>query len=68
MADQVRRLFRGIPRVMRSHWLGHAMREGSRTTDHYESGDPLDLREAGLAVDGTIALVAEHARRPPVCY
>ncbi len=64
MADQIKKQFRGVPREMRSRWLGHVVRDGSRTTDNYESDDPLALVDVALATDSVIALVAQHAARP----
>ncbi len=64
MADQVKKLFRGVPRELRSRWLGHVVRDGSRTTDSYEGDDPHELADVALATDTVIALVAEHTARP----
>lgn len=64
MADQVKKLFRGVPRELRSRWLGHVVRDGSRTTDSYEGDDPHELEDVALATDTVIALVAEHTTRP----
>ncbi len=64
MTDQVKRQFRGIHREQRSLWLGHVVRDGSRTTDAYESDDPHALADVALAVDCVISLVAEHCQRP----
>ena len=64
MADQVKRLFRRIPREQRSLGLGHVVRDGSRTTDHYEESDPLALIDVALAVDCIISLLAERCSRP----
>jgi hypothetical protein len=58
MADQVKKLFRNVPRELRSLWMGHVVRDGSRTTTNYESDDPV-----ALATDCVIALVQEHCRR-----
>jgi len=64
MTDQVKRLFRAVPREQRSLWLGHVVRDGSRTTDHYETDDPQMLADVALATDCVIALIAEHTARP----
>jgi hypothetical protein len=40
MADQVKKLFRNVPCEHRSLWMGHVVRDGSRTTANYESDDP----------------------------
>ena len=63
MADQVKRLFRRIPREQRSLWLGHVVRDGSCTTDHYEESDPLALMDVALAVDCIMSLLAERCER-----
>jgi hypothetical protein len=49
MADQIKKLFRNVPRERRSLWMGHVVRDGSRTTANYESDDPemLGGRRAG---------------------
>jgi integrase len=65
MADQVKKLFRGVPREHRSLWLGHVVRDGSRTTENYEEDDPHVLVDIALATDclaysGTLPT-------PPVC-
>ncbi|HEY1362784.1 MAG TPA: hypothetical protein VGF60_11120 [Xanthobacteraceae bacterium] len=52
-------LFRAIPREHRSLWLGHVVRDGSRTTDYYEGSDPFALMHVALAVDCIMALLAE---------
>ena len=64
MADQCRMLFRRVPREQRSRWLGHVVRDGSRTTEHYEGQDPLALADVALATDCILALLAERCRRP----
>jgi hypothetical protein len=64
MADQVKILFRSVPREQRSLWLGHVVRDGSRTTDLYEGCDPLDLADAALATDCVLSLLAEICPRP----
>ena len=64
MTDQVKKLFRGVPRELRSLWLGHVVRDGSRTTDNYEGDDPDDLADVALATDAVIALVSTHTQKP----
>jgi len=51
MADQVKKLFRNVPREHRSLWMGHVVRDGSRTTANYESDDPEMLTDVALATD-----------------
>jgi hypothetical protein len=64
MADQIKKLFRSVPREYRSLWMGHVVRDGSRTTDNYESDDPHVLADVALATDCVIALIQEHCDRP----
>ncbi len=51
MATMVRKLCPQIPREKRSIWLGHVVRQGSTTTDHYEISDAEYLTEVALATD-----------------
>jgi hypothetical protein len=62
MADQVRRNFALIPREDRSRWLGHVVRDGSRTTDHCQGDDPQDVAAVALATCIS-ALLAERCER-----
>jgi hypothetical protein len=64
MADQAKKLFRNLPREHRSLWMGHVVRDGSRTAAHYESDDPDMLADVTLATDCVIALIQQHCRRP----
>ena len=64
MNDQARKLFPMVPRENRSCGLGHVVRDGSRTTDHYESDDPHALADVALATDCIISLLAERCERP----
>ena len=64
MADQTRTLFRMVSREQRSLMLGHAMKEGSETTDYYESGDPWALTDVALATDCIITLLGERTAKP----
>jgi hypothetical protein len=64
MNDQARKLFAMVPRENRSRWLGHVVRDGSRTTDHYESDDPHALADVALATDCIMSLLAERCERP----
>ena len=64
MADQTRTLFRMVSREQRSLMLGHAVKEGSETTDYYESGDPWALADVALATDCIMTLLAERTERP----
>jgi hypothetical protein len=60
MADQAKKLFRNLPREHRSLWMGHVVRDGSRTTAHYESDDPDMLADVTSATDCVIALIQQH--------
>lgn len=51
MPTMVKRLCRGVTREQRSIWLGHTVKEGSRTTDNYEAEDPEFLADVALATD-----------------
>jgi integrase len=64
MADQIKKLFRNVPREQRSLWMGHVVRDGSRTTANYESDDPEMLADVALATDCVIALIQQHCGRP----
>jgi integrase len=63
MADQIKKLFRNVPREQRSLWMGHVVRDGSRTTANYESDDPEMLADVALATDCVIALIQQHCGR-----
>ena len=63
MADQTKKLFRNVPREHRSLWMGHVVRDGSRTTANYESDDPEMLTDVALATDCVIALIQQHCAR-----
>src|SRR5262245_61648190 len=64
MADQTRTLFRMVSREQRSLMLGHTAKEGSETTDYYESGDPWALADVALATDCIMTLLSERTERP----
>lgn len=51
MPTMVKRLCHGVAREQRSLWMGHVVREGSRTTDNYEAFDPEYLADVALATD-----------------
>ena len=63
MADQIKKLLRNVPREQRSLWMGHVVRDGSRTTANYESDDPEMLAGVALATDCVIALIQQHCGR-----
>lgn len=51
MPTMVKRLCRGVTREQRSLWMGHTVKEGSRTTDNYEAFDAEVLADVALATD-----------------
>jgi hypothetical protein len=53
-----------VSREQRSLMLGHTVKEGSETTDYYESGDPWALADVALATDCIVTLLAERTERP----
>lgn len=63
MATTVRRLCRGVTREQRSIWMGHTVKEGSRTTDNYEAFDPEYLADVSLAIDYVMQQMQRHCRR-----
>lgn len=63
MASQVKKNCRSVSREFRSLWMGHVVREGSRTTDNYESDDPDALLDVARATDCVIALIQDHCKR-----
>ena len=64
MADQIKKLFRNVPREQRSLWMGHVVRDGSRTTANYESDDPGMLADVALATDCVMTLIQQHCAKP----
>jgi hypothetical protein len=62
MADQVKKL--GVPRELRSRWLGHVVREGSETTAHYEGNDAQELVPVAMATDYVLSLIQGYCQRP----
>lgn len=63
MATTVRRLCRQVSREQRSIYLGHTVKEGSRTTDNYEAHDPDYLQDVAMAVDHVLQELQKHTRR-----
>ncbi len=63
MATTIRRTCRGVSREQRSIWMGHAVREGSRTTDNYEAFDPEYLADVALAIDFVMQQLQTHCQR-----
>ena len=65
MADQIKKLFRNVPREQRSLWMGHVVRDGSRTTANYEfrrSGNARGCRAGHRLRNRT--LIQQHCGRP----
>jgi integrase len=63
MATTVRRLCRNVTREQRSLWMGHVVKEGSRTTDNYEAFDPEYLADVALATDFVMQQLQAHCHR-----
>ena len=63
MATTIRRTCRGVTREQRSIWMGHAVREGSTTTDNYEAFDPEYLSDVALAIDFVMQQLQKHCSR-----
>lgn len=63
MTTMVKRYCRGVTREQRSLWLGHAVKEGSRTTDSYEAFDPEFLADVALATDFVMQQVQAKCSR-----
>ena len=51
MSTTVRKLCPGVSREQRSLWMGHTVKEGSRTTEHYEIDDHEYHADTALATD-----------------
>lgn len=63
MATIMRRASFPVSREQRSRWLGHTVKEGSRTTDNYEKFDPDYLEEPMKATDEIMRKLQNHTRR-----
>ena len=63
MATTVRRLCRNVTREQRSLWLGHVVKEGSRTTDNYEAFDAEYLADVALATDFVMQQLQAKCKR-----
>lgn len=55
MATHVRKLCPQVSRERRSLWLGHTVKEGSLTTEHYEAFDVDVLEDVAIATDFVIS-------------
>ena len=63
MADQIKKLFRNVPREQRSLWMGHVVRDGSRTTANYKVGRYGYTRGCRAGDRFVIALIQQHCGR-----
>lgn len=63
MATNMRRVSFAVSKEQRSKWLGHQVKEGSRTTDWYETFDPDYLEQPMRATDEIIRKLQKHTRR-----
>jgi integrase len=63
MTTWIRHYARNVTREQRSIWLGHVVKEGSRTTDNYEADDPEYLIDVALGTDHIMQLLQSHCRR-----
>lgn len=65
MSTMVRKLCPATSREQRSLWLGHVVKEGSRTTDHYEISDPEYLSDIALATDHVLQRLRSLCKEAP---
>ena len=63
MASKIRPMCRGVTREQRSIWLGHTIKEGSRTTDNYEAFEPEFLEDVALGIDFIMQQIQTRCRR-----
>lgn len=63
MATNMRRASFPVSKEQRSKWLGHAVNEGSKTTDWYEKFDPDYLEQPMRATEEIIRKLQKHTRR-----
>lgn len=63
MATNMRRSSFPVSKEQRSKWLGHAVGEGSKTTDWYEKFDPDYLEQPMRATEEIIAKLQKHTKR-----
>ncbi len=60
MSTMARKMCSRLPREKRSIWMGHAVKEGSRTTDNYEMLDAEYLADVATATDFVISQLQCH--------
>lgn len=63
IATHMRRTSFTVSREQRSKWLGHTVKEGSKTTDWYEKFDPDYLEGPMRATEEIIRKLQKHTRR-----
>lgn len=63
MATSMRRASFPVSREQRSKWLGHSVKEGSKTTDWYEKFDPDYLEEPMRATDEIMVNLQKFTKR-----
>lgn len=63
MATNMRRASFTVSKEQRSKWLGHAVKEGSKTTDWYETFDPDYLEQPMRATDEILRKLQKHTRK-----
>lgn len=63
IATNLRRSTTPVSREQRSKWLGHDVKEGSKTTDWYEKFDPDYLEEPMRATDEIMLKLQKHTKR-----
>lgn len=65
MATMVRKMCPAVSRDLRSLWMGHVVKSGSRTTDHYEIEDADYLASVALATDYVLQQVGSLCKSSP---
>jgi integrase len=63
MGTQLRRSTSPVSREQRSKWMGHTVKEGSKTTEWYEKFDPDYLESPMRATEEIIRKLQKHTRR-----
>ncbi len=63
MATNMRRVSFPVSREQRSKWLGHQVKDGSKTTDWYETFDPDYPEEPMRATDEIMRKLQKHTTR-----
>lgn len=63
IATNMRRVSFPVSKEQRSLWLGHTVKEGSKTTDWYEKFDPDYLEQPMRATEEIIRKLQKHTKR-----